>query len=201
MVTFEQVEKLRQKTNISYEEAKKALEETNGDLLEAVINLERQNRIQPPKSGGYYNSKEETSREKEVNSKEKTSTRKEKTTLGENITSFFKWLGNIIHKGNINNFEVIKDGQRIMMLPLTALALLLLFAFWVIIPLVIIGLVFGYRFQFTGPDLERTSANQAMSKVSDVTLKAVDSVFDTAEYRSGESRKKQGEKDGADSDN
>ncbi len=200
MVTFEQVEKLRQKTNISYEEAKKALEETNGDLLEAVINLERQNRITPPKTGGYYNSKEEVAREKEVFSSEKTTSRKEKSSLGDNITSFFKWLGSIIHKGNINNFEVIKDGQRIMMLPLTALVILLLFAFWVVIPLVVIGLIFGYRFQFSGPDLDKTGANQAMNKVSDATLRAVDRVVDASEDLSGDSRKNKGEKNGADTD-
>ncbi len=200
MVTFEQVEKLRQKTNISYEEAKKALEETNGDLLEAVINLERQDRIQPPKSGGYYSSKEESPREKEDYSSEKTTSQKEKSSLGENIASFFKWLGKIIHKGNINNFEVIKDGQRILMLPLTALVLLLLLAFWVVIPLVVIGLVFGYRFQFSGPDLDKTGANQTMTKVSDATLKAVDSVVDAAENLSRDSKKNKGEKDGADTD-
>ena len=33
MVTLEQVEKLRQYASISYEEAKAALEETNGDIL------------------------------------------------------------------------------------------------------------------------------------------------------------------------
>ena len=52
MVDFEQVQKLREYANISYEEAKKALEEANGDMLEAVINLEYQNSIKPPETGG-----------------------------------------------------------------------------------------------------------------------------------------------------
>lgn len=59
MVDFEQVQKLREYANISYEEAKKALEEANGDMLEAVISLEKQNRIKAPEAGGYYNSREE----------------------------------------------------------------------------------------------------------------------------------------------
>ena len=57
MVDFEKVQKLREYANISYEEAKKALEEANGDMLEAVINLEKQNRIKAPETGGYYNSR------------------------------------------------------------------------------------------------------------------------------------------------
>ncbi len=49
MVTLEQVEKLCERANISYEEAKVALEETNGDILEVLSNLENKNRIQAPK--------------------------------------------------------------------------------------------------------------------------------------------------------
>ncbi len=42
MVTLEQVEKLCERANISYEEAKVALEETNGDILEAIIKSGKQ---------------------------------------------------------------------------------------------------------------------------------------------------------------
>jgi len=42
MVDFEQVKRLRDYAKtISYEEAKKVLEEAEGDLLEAVIKLEK----------------------------------------------------------------------------------------------------------------------------------------------------------------
>ncbi len=59
MVTLEQVEQLRQRANISYDEAKAALEETNGgDLLQAIINLEKQNCIKPPKGGGFFSAQE-----------------------------------------------------------------------------------------------------------------------------------------------
>ena len=56
MVTLEQVERLRQYENITYDEAKKALEEAKGDMLEAIIILEKQNLIQEPENGGYHNS-------------------------------------------------------------------------------------------------------------------------------------------------
>lgn len=65
MVTLEQVEKLCERANISYDEARAALEETNGDILEAIINLEKQNRIQAPR-GGYYNSRN-TQQDRETN--------------------------------------------------------------------------------------------------------------------------------------
>ena len=47
MDEFEKVEKLRQRANISYEEAKEALEKSEGDLLDAMIYLEGQGKISP----------------------------------------------------------------------------------------------------------------------------------------------------------
>ena len=41
MEMMEKVERLREKANVTYEEAKAALEETGGDLLDAVVLLER----------------------------------------------------------------------------------------------------------------------------------------------------------------
>ncbi len=37
MITIEQVEELRKRVHVSYEDAKAALEEANGDILEAII--------------------------------------------------------------------------------------------------------------------------------------------------------------------
>ena len=184
MISFEQVEKLREKTDVSFEEAKKALEETNGDLLEAVINLERQNKIKAPESGGYYHSREEEKRQKEEYSfgrEERHYQEKKKSSFGEGMNRFFCWMGKVIHKGNIHNLEVFKDDQKVLMLPLTAVVLLLFFAFWFVIPLTIVGLIFGYRLQFRGPDLDKTEINQTMDKVSEATRSAVDRVFDADE--------------------
>jgi len=56
MTTLEQVEKLCAMANITYEEAKTALDAANGDLLEAIIYLEKQGKVTAPTGGGYYNS-------------------------------------------------------------------------------------------------------------------------------------------------
>jgi hypothetical protein len=59
MVTIEQVTKLREYADISFEEAKAALEETNGDILEAIVNLEKKGKINAPKGGGNYSTASE----------------------------------------------------------------------------------------------------------------------------------------------
>lgn len=183
MVTLEQVEKLRERAGISYEEAKKALEETNGDLLEAIINLEKRNLIKAPESGGYYSSKEEKqeSRGGSQNTYEERKSKGGHTHFGDMLGNFFSWCAKIIHKANTNSFEVVKDGNTVMLVPLTVLALLVIFAFWIVVPLIFVGLVVGYRYRFTGPDLDKTDVNKSVEAVSDATLRAVNKVVDAAE--------------------
>ena len=53
-----------------------------------------------------------------------------------------------------------------MTIPVTVLVVFLLFAFWLIIPLIIIGLFFGYRYMFSGPDLGKENVNRAMDSVA-----------------------------------
>lgn len=171
MVTLEQVEELRRRANISYEEAKAALEETNGDILEAIVNLEKHNRIQAPKGGGYYNSRN-TQQDERKNCQDKNFKRESGKTnnasFGELTGRFFRWCGEIIDKGNKNSFEVIKGEVKVMTIPVTLLALLLLFMFWFTIPLIVVGLFFGYRYMFSGPDLGKENVNRAMDSVAAV---------------------------------
>lgn len=171
MITLEQVEKLRQRANISYDEAKAALEETNGDMLEAIINLEKRNRITPPKGGGYYsskNSQEDGKKEQYSETRENGTKGDYGTSFGELVGRFFRWCGRIINRGNKNHFEVVKDGDNIMSIPVTVLAVLLLFMFWITIPIMILGLFFGYRYMFSGPDLGKENVNRAMDSVAHV---------------------------------
>jgi len=172
MVTLEQVEKLREYANVNYDEAKAALENAGGDILQALIDLERQGKAKPPQGGGQYNSgsievsgssqKEETKKEK---SQSKYATG-EKSAFSRNMGRFFRWMGEVIHKGNVNALVVEKNGASIMRLPITVLVLLLIFAFWIVVPLLIIGMFFSFRYYFQGPDIKSTKVNDAMDTVA-----------------------------------
>jgi hypothetical protein len=168
MVTLEQVTKLREYANISFEEAKAALEATNGDVLEAIVNLEKQNRIKSPDGGGSYNTAQQAAPPTENGSDAKSeSASTQSTSFGELIGRFFRWCGRVIHKGNINSLEVLRGKENIMSIPVTVLVLLLIVAFWIVIPLIIIGLFFDYRYRFAGPDLGKEHVNRAMDSVAE----------------------------------
>ena len=171
MTTLEQVEKLCTMANISYEEAKAALEAANGDLLEAIIYLEKQGKVHAPTGGGYYSS--EKIIDASVGSYKENCWEKQNKHCnnGKTFFSVLKKVGEfclkMIRKGNTNSMEVLKGEEVKASFPVTVLALLLIFAFWVTIPLVIIGLFFGLRYRFKGPDFSNNTVNDAMSSAAD----------------------------------
>ena len=60
--------------------------------------------------------------------------------------------------------------RSIIKMPITVCVLLLLLAFWVCVPLLIVGLFFSFRYGFSGPVFRRDDVfNKAMDKASDVT--------------------------------
>lgn len=162
MITLEQVEKLRERANVSYDEAKAALEESNGDLLEALINLEKRGSVTPPEGGGYYSSQ----KSRETNDSQKFSEQKYHKCNRERRDSlfhrFFIFCKELIHKGNVNSFQVSKDGEEKLTLPVTILVISIFLFFWVTVPLLVIGLFCGFTYRFIGPDLGKESMNNVM---------------------------------------
>lgn len=171
MTTLEQVEKLRTMANVSYDEAKAALDAANGDLLEAIIYLEKQGKVDAPKVGGYYSSKKNTDSSAVACKTICWEKQNNNCNGGETFISLMKKLGRfclkMIRKGTTNTFEVLKGEESKATFPVIVLALLLMFAFWVTIPLLIIGLFFGLRYRFNGPDFSGNTVNDAMNSAAD----------------------------------
>lgn len=187
MITLEQVEQLRTKADVTYEEARQALEAANGDLLDAVILLELQGKVKPPVaavraareqketrdeskqadtgSATADSSGAETDRAK--NEKKGTGRRENQTDAGSVFKTFFAWVKRQIHAGNRNNFVVMRGDRTMLTLPITALVLLTLFFFWAIIVLIVIGLFCGFRYSFAGPDIRGDAANTILHSAAD----------------------------------
>ncbi len=168
MITLEQVEKLRTMANVTYDEAKTALEAANGDLLEAIIILEKQGKVNPP-NGGYYSSKK--AKDADGISLSKDNWEKENSNYGKTFSSFMKGFGafcaSALRKCNAISFEVLKGNESKASIPVTAMVLLIIFAFWITVPLIIIGLFFGFRYRFHGPEFNGTTINDAMNSAAD----------------------------------
>lgn len=158
MDKLEQIERLRERAQVSYDEARAAYDEANGDLLDALIVLEKQGKVAAPKGDGYYRSEQKTEPEqftehKEDHSKKRRNSNQEtNSNFKDTLDKLWKFFTDLVRKGNETSFEVLKDKEHMASFPVTVLALLLLFAPWVTLPLIVIGLFFGFHYQFVSND-------------------------------------------------
>ncbi|KDR96690.1 protein of unknown function [Peptoclostridium litorale DSM 5388] len=101
-VSIDKVDLIRERANVSYEEAKDALEKSSGDIVEALIYLEKDEKIR----------KERISIGRRVN----------ESTFGQRIKDFVKEI-------HSHSFIIEKNAESIINIPSTIALLLLLFAF------------------------------------------------------------------------
>ncbi|NLG24435.1 MAG: DUF4342 domain-containing protein [Clostridiales bacterium] len=161
MTQYEMVEKLREKANVSYEEAKAALEQSNWDLLDAMVLLEKQGRV-----GAEH---VEYSTQPEHVEPEREERRSNRRAFAEGMGRFGRFVAGLVRRGNANVFEVSRNGQVLFTLPVTALVLLaLLLRIWTCLIALVVGLFFGCRYAFRGPDLGAGAVNDAMARASEV---------------------------------
>lgn len=149
MTKLEQIEKLREKAQVSYDEAKQAYEAADGDLLEALIILEKQGKVAPPTGGGYYSS-EKVNSDREDDSDEQASSGWD--NFVETLEKIGKFCVDLIDKGNKSSVEILQNDQSKVKLPVTVLALLVIFLPYVILPAAVISLFFGFRYRYHGYD-------------------------------------------------
>lgn len=147
MTKLEQIEKLREKANVTYDEARQAYEAANGDLLEALIILEKQGKVAPPSGGGYYSSEKVNSNHEDFHDDEEPSGG---NSFMETLEKIGKFCVDLIDKGNKSSIEVLQNDESKVKFPVTVLALLLIFLPYVTIPAAVIGLFFGFRYRFHG---------------------------------------------------
>lgn len=162
MEQFEKVEKLRERANVSYEEAKDALERSNWDILDAMIYLEQNGKTKAPGQESYTTSGEKTGQKAEHEMPQD-----DKDGFLDAMRRFGDWCIKWINKGNRNQFTVYKNGEEKFAVPITLLVVLLIFAFYAVVPLIVIGLFFNFRYHFEGPDMQAVDLNKAMDTAAD----------------------------------
>ena len=92
----------------------------------------------------------------------------------------------------VNQFEVWRGGERMTSLPVLILILLVVLAYWISLPLLVIGLLFGCRYRFSGPDLDRNKVGEVANQVSDSVRDAVGQVREQFKKEFSRSRHRKG---------
>jgi len=196
-VTIEKVDKLVERADVSYEVAKEALEASNGDLLDAVILLEREGKLGPEAGqrktkvyttnsgmpttviGQAYGGEAPLQTQVEPNFTAGQQAggqqgegphryRDESAQAEENVKRFFFWIGRVIRGGCVNYFEVWRKGERILYFPVILFLFCFIhWVFWIFLIFLFVGLLCGCRYRFSGPHLGRDSSNNSEEKKAD----------------------------------
>ena len=162
MEMMEKVERLREKANVSYEEAKAALEQTGGELLDAIVLLERQGKVKEPAHSTFSTEYEEQKEYIKVRDKVEEQ-ENSAPSMGRTIGRLFRGLIRFIKQ---TTFIVTKGEDTVFTMP-TLIFVLLLFFFWeVLAPVMVIALFFGVRYSFEGEE-EAEKANSILHKAGD----------------------------------
>lgn len=154
MEKLERIEKLRERAKVTYDEAREAYEACDGDLLDALIYLEKQGKVKPPQGEGYYRSEQDYQQSDYRFEQEETKQEDDHNGFKETLDKIWRSFSALLKKGNSTSFEVLKNKEHMASFPVTVLVLLLIFAPWVTLPLIVIGLFFGFHYQFVGSDEE-----------------------------------------------
>ena len=169
MTEYEKVEKLREKTGVSYEEARAALEENDWDLLNAIVALEKQGKVAPDTAS--HSTRTETD--------ETTGHEEEKSGFSRRAAGVWSQIQRLIHIGNTNNFVVTRKDKLLLKLPVTALVLLVLFGHLWTLAVLAIGLFAGLRYSIEGEQLGTPQVNDVMDKAADAAKNVRETVEDS----------------------
>ena len=167
--TVEQIEYLREKAYLTYEEALEVLERFNGDLTRCLVDLERRGRIRPaPRSGA--NRPRPHPRQSEPEFKKEA---KERRAAKGQSSDWNGIVSTFLH----TNVIVTKDGDTIANLPVLFVLLVFLFAPHVMIPSILLMFVLGCRLNIK----TKRKDESVEQEIKDIVDKAAENIRKTAD--------------------
>ena len=160
---MEMVEKLRAKANVSYEEARQALEQNDWDMLDALVMLEGQGKVKGAEEKKEYTTQETADRSFFIHA--------DAAQVKSGFARVWDWVKQMVRKGNANQLVVSRKGEEMIALPITVAVLILIFlrvphALLPMLVLLFISLCLGVRYSFRGPDIG-AKVNETMDKMQD----------------------------------
>lgn len=165
---YEMVEQLAHKCSVTLEEAKAALDANNWNMLTSTYQLEQEAFKRKQELNNVLSSQEDATAENnteqeqsvagseptadnqtEVNEKGQNGAPK-KTEGKDTMKKLSQVIKDLIKQGNRNRFVIHRNGEQLVDMPVTILALLLLGSFGTCAFLMVVGLFLGCRYTING---------------------------------------------------
>ena len=161
-IRFDLVEQLARKMCVSLEDARNALEAASWNMLTATHMLEQEEfcRKQALNDAAEHCAVNDNAAQASATAGKAAAfgkdTRDSAAAKRKATAKQKKWFSNLcdhlrrlLTYGNRNRFTIFKDGEQLLEMPVTALALLLLFSFGTCALLMLVGLFAGCRYNIT----------------------------------------------------
>ena len=171
MENYEKAQKVCEMCGVTYEEARRALEANEWDVLDAIVYLEKLGKATPrtatyaTQTGADYQATLEMS---QAQSDYEQATRR--SAGGEKFSRVFNRamdaVRRLFKRGVEVSFVASRGESQVFSMPAILLVLLALLAFWVVFPLLIVGLFFGFRYRFDGLGAVTIDVNDMADKMS-----------------------------------
>ena len=132
-ITLEQIDLIMKRANVTYTEAKEALEQCGGDTVDALIYLEKADKIKTSKTAANHCGK-----------------------------SFCESAKSVIQKLNATRFILKKEDKNFIDIPLSIALIVILLSCYISIVALIIAYCCGYRIRIVGENDIADKINQGM---------------------------------------
>lgn len=154
------IDKLIDNTGITREEAERSLTYNQWDILETMVYLEKQGRIERQNPSVFYtneaheeyNTAENNDSDKEFATEDFTKKRK--------FDGVFEAVCKFIDTGNNIFLQFKKNDKVLLKLPITVIVVLLFFTFWFTIPLMVIALFFDIELSLSASRIDKKNINK-----------------------------------------
>jgi translation elongation factor EF-Ts len=146
-ITLEKVDIVRERTGVTYAEAKEALESCDGNVVDALVYLEGKDKND--ETNEVYTTKDE----------------------------FINWVKDLINKGNITRIKIKKDEKVIVDLPINAGIAVAGLAYLVWAPLLALGILTAVVTKITIEITKNDGSVEVVNKIIKTTMTEVKDKF------------------------
>lgn len=145
-VSLELIEILRERANVTYEEAKEALENCNSDIVDALIYLEKQNKIKPPSGDNCCTS------------------------------GFWASVKNLVRNCNETRCKISKKELNLIDLPLTIVIIITVIVPPLTVVGLLAALFTGHKIRLEKPGSDELKINKTLDDISNAAAKVSEQV-------------------------
>lgn len=169
MEHYEMAELLSKKAGVSLEEARQVLSESDWDILDAMVALERRRGtaagpVEVDRTDGAAYSEPQPVK----------SAPKREPVFTNGFAMIWHYIKRLFQLSVETEFAVVRKDKTLLSVPVLVLAVLLVCCFWIMLPLLVIGLFVGCQYRFAGRKAA-AAANKAMDKLGNM----VENIKDT----------------------